>query len=313
MQRNWQQMTCWKKWGDEGMEQLLDTDFEVLEKCPWDDASAEMGEYLYTDDMGCEVLRCKSCGILYAKRRLNNHGLPKYWEDYLSRIHMHDQDLADKRNQMYQIDYEFSRLYVSEGDVLDVGCGNGSFMDVYEAHGYKAFGVEYGKEAAVAAEKRHNVRYGVFSEMDFGSQKFDLIIFRGVLQYIPQPKAYLEKAISLLRPRENGDSQRSGYLFITAQPNMNSLALRLFGKQCGLAVTGADFIGYTEAALTKYLLEKGLSKKGERYFYPETPYANEEEDLLKMAEAVNRKRAGKSIDFAAPAYWGNMMTLMYER
>lgn len=56
----------------------------------------------------------------------------------------------------------------------------------------------------------------------------------------------------------------------------------------------------------------GMRKIGERYFYPETPYADEENDLLKMSRAVQYRRAGKKIDFQAPAYWGNMMTLMYE-
>ena len=102
-----------------------------------------------------------------------------------------------------------------------------------------------------------------------------------------------------------------GYLFITAQPNMNSLAFRLFGKKFTQPVTGADFIGFTEQLLTRYLMEWGLKKVGERYFYPETPYAKEEEDLLKMAKAIQYKREGKEVDFSSPAYWGNMMTLMY--
>jgi len=33
--------------------------------------------------------------------------------------------------------------------------------------------------------------------------------------------------------------------------------------------------------------------------------------LLKMAKAIQYKREGKEVDFSSPAYWGNMMTLMY--
>ncbi|WP_311641589.1 class I SAM-dependent methyltransferase [Selenomonas noxia] len=291
------------------MMDLTKDDFEVLDRCPWDETSAEIAEFLYLDDMDCDVVRCPQCGVVYAKRRLNAKGLPKYWGDYLSRVHTHDIDAVGKRNKMYQIDYEFSSRYVPTGRVLDVGCGNGSFMDVYESHGYEVFGVEYGEEAAAAAEKRHHVCYGVFNEIDFGKEKFDLIIFRGVLQYVPYPKEYLKKAVSLLKPK--GDFHAGGHLFITAQPNMGSLAFRLFGKNFTQPVTGADFIGYTENALTEYLRSLGLHKKGERYFYPETPYASEEDDLLKMARAIQYKRDGQKINFKAPAYWGNMMTLIY--
>ena len=291
------------------MEALCEHDFEFLKYCPWDHTDVEQAEYLYTDDMGCDIVHCPSCGVVYAKRRLNRSGLPKYWGDYLSRVHTHDIDSIKKRNQMYQIEYAFSQQYVFTGKVLDIGCSNGSFLDVYKARGYETFGVDYGKEAAIAAGETHKVRYGVFSEMDFEKEKFDLIIFRGVLQYIPYPKKYLEKAVGLLRAKQG--MRPGGYLFITAQPNMNSLAFRLFGKKFTQPVTGADFIGFTEQLLTRYLMEWGLKKVGERYLYPETPYAKEEEDLLKMAKAIQYKREGKEVDFSSPAYWGNMMTLMY--
>ena len=292
------------------MEILTKDDFETLPQCPWDDTPSDDAEFLYQDDMGCDVVKCPNCGIVYAKRRLNENGLPKYWSDYLSRVHVHDPEIVEKRNQMYQIDYAFSNQFVRSGKILDVGCGNGSFMKVYEQHGYDVVGIEYGKEAAAIAEKDHRVRYGVFDEMDFGDEKFDLIIFRGVLQYVPHPKKYLKKAVELLS-RES-DKSSGGHLFITAQPNMDALAFQLFGKNFTQPVTGGDFIGFTEPALTAYLANLGLQKKGEQYFYTETPYANEEEDLLKMAKAIQYQRRGQEIDFKAPAYWGNMMTLMYK-
>ena len=293
------------------MRALTEEDFEVIAKCPWDGASPKEASFLYADDMGCEVVRCRRCGVVYARRRLNEKGLAGYWDDYLSRVHLHDPEETAKRQAMYQLDYAFSHHYVPKGDVLDVGCGNGSFMDVYAAHGYQTFGVEYGREAAAAAGKKHRVRQGRFDEMDFGDQTFDLIIFRGVLQYIPQPRDYLKKALRLLKPPSQGESFWGGHLFVTAQPNVEAAAFRLFGKRWGLSVNGADFVGFHEKALTAYLAGEGLNKVGEHYFYLETPYADEEEDLLKMAQAVRCKRAGKSVDFPAPAYWGSMMTLMY--
>ena len=291
------------------MYEFVDEDFESLDSCPWDDASVDEATFLYQDDMGCEIVRCSRCGVVYAKQRLNQNGLPKYWGDYLSRVHTHDPETVDKRNKMYEIDYVFSHQYVSSGRVLDVGCGNGSFMGVYERHGYDVYGVEYGKEAADTAGKTHSVRYGVFDEMNFGDERFDLIIFRGVLQYVPNPKSYLRKAVSVLN---NNDSTKGGCLFITAQPNVQSLGFRLFGKNFTQPVTGADFIGLHEYVLTEYMSELGMRKVGERYFYPETPYADEENDLLKMARAVQYQREGEAINFKAPSYWGNMMTLMYE-
>ena len=178
----------------------------------------------------------------------------------------------------------------------------------YQTQLYQNYVNKDGKEAADTAGKTHRVRYGVFDEMNFGDERYDLIIFRGVLQYVPNPKSYLRKAASILN---NNNSAKMGCLFITAQPNVKSLGFRLFGKNFTQPVTGADFIGLHEHVLTEYMVELGMRKVGERYFYSETPYADEENDLLKMARAIQYRHEGKPVDFKAPAYWGNMMTLMY--
>lgn len=290
---------------------LEQTDFETLVCCPWDGTPAADAEFLYKDACGCDIVRCPSCGIVYARKRLSATGLPKYWSNYLTRVHTRDSEEVAQRNQMYQVDYEFAHLYVPSGKVLDVGCGNGSFMNVYELHGYETYGVEFGKEAADVASRHHRVRYGVFSEMDFGKESFDLVIFRGVLQYVPDPKRYLRKAVELLKPAS--EHSQGGHLFITAQPNIDSFVARLFGKGFPLHVNAVDFIGYHERALTDYLAKEGLSKVGERYFYEETPYADVENDILRVAKAIEERRAGKPVTGRAPAFWGNMMTLMYEK
>ncbi|WP_455656990.1 class I SAM-dependent methyltransferase [Phascolarctobacterium sp.] len=284
------------------MQNLIDSDFETLEKCPWGGDKTAV-EFLYKDFMGCEIVRCKKCGLVFAKKRLNKTGLVKYWSDYLSRVHLHDSTAVDKRNKMYEIDYKLINEYVKEGKILDVGCGNGSFLKLFEINGYDASGVEFGKEAADNASSEHKIYYGEFPKLAF-KDKYDLIIFRGVLQYVPEPKAYLEKGIELLAP--------NGHIFITAQPNMDSLCFNLFKENFTQPVTGVDFIGYTERLFTGYFTAKRFKKVAEKYFYEGTPYANIEEDILKVAKAIECKRENKEIGFKAPAFYGNMMSLVYK-
>lgn len=121
------------------MEKLTNCDFEALHKCPWDGGKIA-AEFLYKDFMGCEIVRCQECGLIFAKQRLNKTGLAKYWEDYLSRVHLHDSKAVEQRNKMYEIDFKLISGYVRKGKVLDVGCGNGSFLKLFEINGYDANG-----------------------------------------------------------------------------------------------------------------------------------------------------------------------------
>lgn len=286
------------------MEKLTNDDFKIIDACPWEEDKENIFTHLYYDNFGCEVVKCKKCGIVFARKRLNETGLKKYWDDYLSRVHIHNPTVVKQRQSMYKIDYNFINTYIKKGNVLDVGCGRGDFLTFFENAGFIADGVEFGKEAAVEAKKSHTIYYGEFPKIKF-NKKYDLIIFRGVLQYVPEAKAYLNKAINLLKD--------NGYLFITAQPNVESLCFRLFKDKFTQPVSGSDFIGYSEKIFTRFFFEKGLQKVGEKYFYEETPYANLEDDILKVAKAIEIKRSGGKIDFISPAFYGNMMSLVYRK
>ena len=82
------------------MEMLQNEDFEVLDRCPWDGTMVDKAQMLYTDDMGCDIVRCSSCGVVFAKRRLNNKGHTKYWGDKHSPVNLQDAMAAQKRQKI---------------------------------------------------------------------------------------------------------------------------------------------------------------------------------------------------------------------
>ena len=63
----------------------------------------------------------------------------------------------------------------------------------------------------------------------------------------------------------------------------------------------------------EWFAAKGFEKIAERSFYEETPYASPEADILKVAQAIQLKREGREIDFTSPAFYGNMMSLVYKK
>ena len=64
--------------------------------------------------------------------------------------------------------------------------------------------------------------------------------------------------------------------------------------------------------MTVYLNQQGLKLLSEKYFYEETSYADPENDLLTVAEALKQKNNGEEITVPSPAFYKNMLTLIYQ-
>lgn len=94
--------------------------------------------------------------------------------------------------------------------MLDVGCAEAKFLDLFANAGCECFGVEVGEEAAQISSRRYKVYCGNLPDLEF-DETYDLIISRGTLQYFEQVHHYLDKMDKLL----NDD----GLIFITSLPN----------------------------------------------------------------------------------------------
>jgi len=277
-------------------------DYENLERCPW--CTSARGQPWGRAVRGFESVLCRTCGLIYVKRRLNTSGLRKFYEEYLSHVHQADPKKNEYRRIMYELEFEFIDRYAQRTNVLDVGCSGGYFLDLFHAQGYECFGVEVGEEAAAEAARKHCLWKGDFADLDF-NRNFDLIIFRGVIEHLAYPKTYFEKATSLLND--------SGLVLITSTPNSRAFCCVLFEEKWNQHAPEAHLMHFSAHHFDEWFAANGFQKVDEHFFYEETPYAMPESDILKVAQAIQLKKEGREIDFTSPAFYGNMLTLVYKK
>ena len=115
-------------------------------------------------------------------------------------------------------------LYLKAGDkgrLLDVGCGNGRFLDQMRQLGWEVTGVEPdGAAASVAREKLGlKVFQGSLVEAKFPDGHFDAITMNHVIEHAIDPIGLLKECRRILRP--------GGKLVVVA-PNINSRGRRVF-------------------------------------------------------------------------------------
>ncbi len=88
----------------------------------------------------------------------------------------------------------------SGSKVLDVGCGDGSFLALASER-YSCSGIEISEYLADLARKREGltIKTGNFLEADFGQEKFDGITLISLLEHLSDPLRTLQKCFDLLR------------------------------------------------------------------------------------------------------------------
>jgi SAM-dependent methyltransferase len=106
---------------------------------------------------------------------------------------------------------------------LDIGCGDGAFLQSLKSRGWDVYGTETSAAAcAIARTKGISVHEGELASADFPDRFFDVITLWHVLEHIPDPVAELDRIRRMLRD--------DGSLVIEV-PNSDSPTLQFCGGQ----------------------------------------------------------------------------------
>jgi 2-polyprenyl-3-methyl-5-hydroxy-6-metoxy-1,4-benzoquinol methylase len=88
-----------------------------------------------------------------------------------------------------------------DATLLDVGCGNGVVLEVAGAIGLRAQGIDLSEAAVQSCTARGlDAVVGDFPGHSFPDSSFDVITFWDVLEHLPRPRAFVDRATVLLRP-----------------------------------------------------------------------------------------------------------------
>ena len=171
-----------------------------------------------------QLHECRRCGFITFDDVDRDALLEIYNDEYFSGTEYPDylgqQDALRKsmRRHLKQMD----RYHPNRNSLLEVGCAYGLFLDEAKTHFGSTTGVDICETPTTYAKEKLqlNVHCAAFEEVDFGSQRFDVICLWDTIEHLAQPEEYLRKAASLL----NDD----GMIFLTTG-DIGSLNARLRG------------------------------------------------------------------------------------
>jgi 2-polyprenyl-3-methyl-5-hydroxy-6-metoxy-1,4-benzoquinol methylase len=188
--------------------------------------------------IGGELRRCASCGFVYLATWEESLARADELYDYYAEI---DEDAsklrhsAQNRRRQQQLLGRLGSL-VQGKSLLDVGCGDGQLLSTAGDEGWEATGIDLSPHA-VRLSRARGLRASKtdFFDESIDSQRFDVIVMSELLEHVPGPQRFMQRAEALL--------EEGGVLYLTT-PNFGSLSRRMLAEEW--SVVHPEHVGYFE-------------------------------------------------------------------
>ncbi len=174
--------------------------------------------------------RCTSCGLIFLNPRPDAGDISWYYdEEYYRRGERKFRNWVEiprflfARQRARRLQRFIARRGARKGRVLDVGCGQGTFLRLLKREGWEVLGTELSeKQARRAVEAGLPVTIGDVQEGQFPPASLDLITLWEVIEHLRQPAALMK----LIRPML---SKRA--IVAISTPNIAGLGARTFREK----------------------------------------------------------------------------------
>ena len=125
------------------------------------------------------------------------------------------------KRTLFRPGYDLRFLDGRSGKLLDIGCGNGYFLQQAQARGWEAFGVEPDCVAAGMAQARGcKVFRAPIEEFSFDTE-YDAVTMWHVLEHLGDPRSLFSRLARALAPAGR---------IVSVTPNPESLVARILGS-----------------------------------------------------------------------------------
>jgi len=162
--------------------------------------------------------KCQGCGFVFSKRIPTEQELVEEYYKYERGF-----ELSPITIKRYNELLDGFETYRQQNNILDVGAGDGHFIEVARKRGWNTYATEFDDKAVdVMKAKGINVVKGGLDIANYEAGMFDVIFWAEVIEHINNPIEELKKFNYLLR--------KNGIVYVTT-PNFNALSHKYLGSK----------------------------------------------------------------------------------
>ncbi len=182
------------------------------------------GSHCISDEQ-FSLVECKECGLVFINPRPTEKEVLKY---YNFNYYSSENKIKSKKIEKLLLNHWpfFSKKRVinkfrKKGRILDIGCGNGDFLNSLLNDKWKIYGVEpnpIGYDLANHKILNNNIFNNKLLDCQFHDNYFDVITMWHVFEHIYYPKKELQEIRRILK---------NGGIFILTMPNVKSIGFKI--------------------------------------------------------------------------------------
>lgn len=194
------------------------------------------------------IFKCLKCGLLFVSPQPTKEKLRQYYKDFEPDYLLKYKDEVIRKGKMI---LKMVGGFKRNGQLLDVGCGYGFFMDLARKNGWKVLGVEISLFASEFARRNFglDIFTGELAEANLRENYFDLISLQHILEHLPDPL----KDLSTIRSKLRDDG-----LLVVIVPNSLSLIARCVKIDWLCLAEKTHLFHYSKSTLKKLLKKSGF-------------------------------------------------------
>ena len=193
------------------------------------------------------LVKCKECDFVFCKRIPTADELINHYKKYTRNGSI--SPITIKR--YHELINQFEK-YRKTNNILDIGCGDGFFLEVAKERGWNVFGTEFTDEAIeTCINKGINVQKGILNPKNYNTIRFDVITSFEVIEHINNPQSELKNIYALLREQ--------GVLYFTT-PNFNSFSRYSLKHKWNIIEYPEHLSYYTAKTIHLFFKKNGFKK-----------------------------------------------------
>ncbi len=170
-----------------------------------------------------QIVQCTHCKLVYANPRWPADALFAMYASVEDETYVREREGRELTFEKHLHALEAYTGPANKRTLLDVGAYIGVFVEIAQARGWLAEGIEPSRWAVGKAQERGlPVHYGTQHDPQFSGRKFDVVTMWDVIEHVSDPASELRRAYQFLNP--------GGWLAVHTM-DIDSLLARIMGNR----------------------------------------------------------------------------------